>query len=364
MSLPVFTTRYLGYSEFHFFIRQFGVGVFGLFVMWGLSRLNPDKAIKPIGFSLLVLCLFAIAAMKFLPASMVTESGGAARWIRLPGFSFAPVEFFKVGFIYFLAWSFSRKIDGSKLTLKDELKLLLPYLCVLAIVGYIIAVMQNDLGQVVLLSFTLIIMAIIAGASIRLFCIAIPIAAIGIIIAITTSTHRILRIKTWWGTAQDMVLSVLPSWFDDMLRIADAPEPYQLSQSLNAMRNGHIFGEGIGGGNYKLGFLSEVHTDFVLAGISEELGFIGICSIIIIFSILIFRIFRVSGRSEDKTYHLFCLGIGFMFGMSFLINSYGVTSLLPLKGIAVPFLSYGGSSMLASCIATGMVLMISKRAKQ
>ena len=113
----------------------------------------------------------------------------------------------------------------------------------------------------------------------------------------------------------------------------------------------------------KLGFLSEVHTDFVLAGIAEEVGVLGILFITSLIIFLIYRIFKISARSENKVNHLFALGIGLVISFSFLMNSYGITSITPIKGIAVPFLSYGGSSILSLCIGIGMVLMISKRAK-
>lgn len=362
LSLPVFTVLFFGYDEYHFFIRQLIVGCFGLVLAWSISRLNPDKSLKLIGFFLFFSCLIAMSCMRFLPSFMVTESGGAARWIRLPGFSLAPVEFFKVGFVYFLAWSFTRRIEGDKkLSLKEELKLLLPYLFVLALLVFLIAVMQNDLGQVMVLSLTLVMMAWFAGTTMRLFFLAtgaLGVLALGIIV---TSEHRITRIKAWWVVAQEYILPLLPHWLGESLRLSDVKEPYQISHSLNAIRHGHIFGEGLGAGGFKLGFLSEVHTDFVLAGIAEEIGIIGLGLVVGIFFVMIFSIFRISARCDDKTHHLFCMGIGFMLALSFLMNAYGITSLTPLKGIAVPFLSYGGSQMLASCIAIGMVLMISKR---
>ena len=127
------------------------------------------KAMVYLGFGLFFSCLVAMGAMHALPSSLVTDAGGAKRWIRLPGFSLAPVEFFKIGFVYFLAWSFARKIDDSKKSLKEEFKLIFPYMCVFLIVVYLIAVLQNDLGQVVVLALTLIMMALFAGTSIRLF---------------------------------------------------------------------------------------------------------------------------------------------------------------------------------------------------
>ena len=363
LSLPVFTVLFFNYEPYHFFIRQLIVGVVGIFLMWGISRLDPDKSMAWIGFCLFGFCAIAMGAMHALPSSLVTDAGGAKRWIRLPGFSLAPVEFFKIGFVYFLAWSFARKIDGSKKSLKQEFKLILPYMFLFLIAVYLIAILQNDLGQVVVLALTLIVMMLFAGTSKRLFIIGMAGASVLAIVAIFTSEHRILRIKSWWGTVQNMVLSLMPENMANMFRVEGVPEPYQISHSLNAIKHGGFFGEGLGAGVFKLGFLSEVHTDFVLAGIAEEVGVLGILIITSLLLILLFRIFRVSSRSENKVYHLFTLGVGLLISFSFIMNSYGITSITPIKGIAVPFLSYGGSSILALCIGVGMVLMVSKKVK-
>ena len=363
LSLPVFTVLFFNYEPYHFFIRQLVVGAIGIFLMWGISRLDPDKSMVWIGFCLFGFCAIAMGAMHALPSSLVTDAGGAKRWIRLPGFSLAPVEFFKIGFVYFLAWSFARKIDGSKKSLKQEFKLILPYMFLFLIAVYLIAILQNDLGQVVVLALTLIVMMLFAGTSKRLFVIGMAGASVLAFVAIFTSEHRILRIKSWWGTVQNMVLSLMPENMANMFRVEGVPEPYQISHSLNAIKHGGFFGEGLGAGVFNLGFLSEVHTDFVLAGIAEEVGVLGILIITSLLLILLFRIFRVSSRSENKVYHLFTLGVGLLISFSFIMNSYGITSITPIKGIAVPFLSYGGSSILALCIGVGMVLMVSKKVK-
>ena len=363
LSLPVFTVLFFNYEPYHFFIRQLVVGAIGIFLMWGISRLDPDKSMVWIGFCLFGFCAIAMGAMHALPSSLVTDAGGAKRWIRLPGFSLAPVEFFKIGFVYFLAWSFARKIDGSKKSLKQEFKLILPYMFLFLIAVYLIAILQNDLGQVVVLALTLIVMMLFAGTSKRLFVIGMAGASVLAFVAIFTSEHRILRIKSWWGTVQNMVTSLLPESIADAIRVEGVPEPYQISHSLNAIKHGGFFGEGLGAGVFKLGFLSEVHTDFVLAGIAEEVGVLGILIITSLLLILLFRIFRVSSRSENKVYHLFTLGVGLLISFPFIMNSYGITSITPIKGIAVPFLSYGGSSILALCIGVGMVLMVSKKVK-
>ena len=168
--------------------------------------------------------------------------------------------------------------------------------------------------------------------------------------------------KSWWALAQDSVLSIFPAEIADKLRVPIDVVPYQIGHSLNAIHHGGFFGVGLANGGFKLGFLSEVHTDFILAGVAEEFGFVGVFVIVVIFTLMLLRIFKIANRSENKTYSLFTLGLGLVFSFSFLLNSYGISGITPIKGIAVPFLSYGGSELVASSIGVGMVLMISTSA--
>ncbi len=361
-SLSIYTVEYYGYNQFHFFFRQLLVGVLSIIIMWLFSITNPEKIVNKVGMGFFIFFFILMAIMPLLPSSLVTASGGANRWIRLPGFSLSPVEFFKIGFIYFLSWSFHRRLIEvpRKIGLKQEYLLLAPYFLTFFVVVFIIAFLQKDLGQVVLLGGTLFILLIFANRSYKVFLSLGVIGLLAFIGLIIAAPHRIQRIYSWWAMVQDGILSILPDWAEAYLRIDELPEPYQVSHSLNAMHNGGIFGQGIGLGNIKLGFLSEVHTDFVLAGITEELGLIGLIFITIIMVFIILRIFKISGRVENKIYHLFTIGIALMIIIAFLINSYGVSGMIPIKGIAVPLLSYGGSSMLSISIAIGLVLSISK----
>jgi cell division protein FtsW len=360
-SLSIYTIDYWDYNQFHFFLRQLITGVFSIILMWTLSQIKPEKLIPFAGWFLFGVFLFLMVIMQFLPASFVTESGGAKRWIRLPGISLSPVEFFKIGFIYYLAWSFQRKLlDLDKISFVEELKVLAPYGLVFGVAVFLIAFLQKDLGQVVLLATILFVMLIFANRSWKLFASMIVIAVSGVLALILLFPHRINRVQSWWSMVQDSVLSIMPEFVATKLRIEEFPEPYQVGHSLNAIHNGGFTGVGIGNGSLKMGFLSEVHTDFVLAGIAEETGFIGFLMITLILFGIIFRIFRTSRRVQSSKYHLFSLGIGLMIVVAFLINSYGVTGIIPIKGIAVPFLSYGGSSILSVAIAIGLVLSISR----
>jgi cell division protein FtsW len=365
-SLSIYTVDYFDYSQFHFFIRQLGVGILSIVIMWTLAHIKPDVLFLQwkVGWWLFGLFAFLMIIMHFLPSSFVTASGGANRWIRLPGFSLSPVEFFKIGFIFFLSASFHKKFTNlSKVSFKEEVKLLAPYGVVFGIVVFLIAFLQKDLGQVVLLASILFFMLIFANRSVKVFLSLIGLAVMGILLLIALFPHRVNRFQSWWSGVQDSVLSIFPDFIQVALRVDEFPEPYQVSHSLNAISNGGWFGVGLSEGGLKLGFLSEVHTDFVLAGITEEIGMVGLFCIVLLLFLVVWRLMRISRRIENQIYHLFSLGIALMISISFLINSYGISGMIPIKGIAVPFLSYGGSSILALGIAVGMVLSISKEIK-
>jgi len=363
LSLSAFIVQKYEYSDLFFFTRQFTVGMLSIFVIWVISRLNPDKHFNILGFSIFFIFLALMTIMHFLPPSYVVEVGGAKRWIKLPMSSLAPVEFFKVGFIFFLAWSFSRKIEPGVVRLRDEFLIFLPYVMAFGVVVYLIAIMQNDIGQVIVLGTSLAVMAFMAGASTRLFMFSMLGATTVFIIAIVGSEHRVARVISWWSNTQNFILSFLPESISDRLRVDVSEAPYQISNSFYAIKNGGFLGQGLGDGTIKLGYLTEVHTDFVLAGIAEELGLVGIFFVVSLFFILIFRILKIANRCDNKTHSLFALGVVLLIGTSLFINSYGITGITPIKGIAVPFLSYGGSSLLAHSIAIGMVLMISKKVR-
>jgi cell division protein FtsW len=364
-TLSQYAVVHYKYNDFHFVMREFITGFISVFVMWILSRLSPDVWIHRFGIALFIIGMVLMIAMPFMPSSLVSAVGGAKRWIQLPGFSLAPVEFFKIGFVYFLAWSFSRKfVHHDEMEIRDEFKRFLPYAAIFFIAVFLIAFLQNDLGQVVVLALTLAVMLLFAGSSGLFFSYLIAGSTTLFMVVILTSENRMKRVAAWWDGAQNTILTIFPESIAQHLRTPNAEEPYQIGHSLNAIHNGGIFGTGLGGGTFKLGFLSEVHTDFVLAGIAEEFGFIGVLVVTILFMLILFRLFKISGRSENNVHYLFSLGVGLLITFAFMINAYGICGMIPIKGIAVPFLSYGGSSMLASSIAIGMVLMISKKASK
>jgi len=361
-SLSTYTVVQFGYTDFHFFVRQAMAIFIGFVSMVILSKLDPDRWFHRVGLSLFVLFFILMVGMQFLPATLVKAVGGAKRWIHMGPMSIAPVEFFKVGFVFFLAWSFERKLlHKEKMGFFEEIRTFAPYIFIFLVAVVIIAVFQKDLGQVVVLGAALMVLFLFVGSSLKFFFMMLSGVFMAFIGLIFFAPHRMARIKSWWGTVQDSILAVLPFEKLQNLRIEVGKEPYQISNSLNAIHNGGFFGQGLGNGQFKLGYLSEVHTDFILAGITEELGFLGVTLVTVTILFIVFRIFKIAAKVHKPMYYLFSIGVGLLIAFAFILNAYGISGITPIKGIAVPFLSYGGSHIWAACIAIGMVLMISKK---
>ncbi len=346
-SLSSYVVLKYGYNDMHFFLRQGVAVLIGLVLMVGISKLDADRWFKPLGMMLFLTFLIILLMMPLLPESFVKSVGGAKRWINLGSVSITPVEFYKIGFIMFISWSLVRtRLPKGEMNLKSEIKLFIPYIVILVISTLLIAVFQKDLGQTVVISLTLIILFILVGSSFRFFSLLAGLSLGGLALLIVTQPHRIKRIKDWFL-----------SFNNESNRL----ETYQISNSIDAIRNGGFFGQGIGNGQYKLGHLSEVNTDFILAGIAEELGFFMVLFVTLTMFFIIFRIFKIAAKVENPTYYLFCVGVALLISFSFIINSFGISGITPIKGIAVPFLSYGGSQVIASALSIGLVLMISKK---
>jgi len=367
-SLPIYIEVKYGWGEFHFFIRYLVFSLAGLTIMYLLSQCNPDRCISIIGWGLLLLGSIAIILMPtpiLEPFCPVIK--GAKRWIKIFNISIAPIEFFKIGIIYFFAWSFSRKlIPQSFKTTKEELLAILPYIWVLGIMAFYIVIYQSDLGETLLIILIFLVMLGFTRVKPKTFLILMIAGFVVFIIGIMQKEYRLERLKT----ALYQLYLMLPNSIQDMfdVQISTTDISYQIRQSINAIHNGGITGVGIGNGEIKMGFLSDVHTDFVLSGIAEEIGFLGVFIVMILLVSLIWRILKIANRIDPKTYNdyvfkLFSVGIAILIGFETILNIMGIIGLFPLKGLPIPFVSYGGSSTIAFSIAIGMVLMISKKAK-
>lgn len=353
-SLPLYLEQVKNLSKYHFVIRYLIFACAGFIIIIGLASLKPEKWFNKIGWIVLGISSILVIIMPFLPENIAPVINGAKRWINLGIVKFSPVEFFKIGVIFFLSWSFTRQVKKN-FSLKKEIKLIGRYLLILGVFWYLIFAYQSDLGQIIVMGVLFAFLLFIAGGKFKTFTLILAGGIVVFIIGILSSEYRYARFKAW--------LHLMTNNFFPNIKIENATSYTQVQEALNAIYHGGIIGKGIGNGIFKLGFLSDVHTDFVLAGIAEESGIIGISLITILILALVYRIYKIANRSEKKEYQLFAFGVGTLIMIQFIFNGLGVTSLIPIKGLTVPFISYGGSSLLALSIAIGMVLMISKRAK-
>jgi cell division protein FtsW len=244
-SLSAYTVLHLEYSEFHFFIRQSLFVFVGFAIMVVMSKLDPNRWFVPLGMGLFVIFSLAMVVMQWLPETIVHAVGGAKRWIKIGSLSLAPVEFFKIGFIFFIVWSFSRKLLSKReMGLFEELRTYAPYLFLFLIVVIVVAIFQKDLGQVVVLGTTLMVLFMFAGSSKKFFFIMMSLVVVAFVVLVSLAPHRIARIKSWWGTVQDTILSIFPFDAVQDLRIEVVKEPYQISNSLNAIHHGSFWGGG------------------------------------------------------------------------------------------------------------------------
>jgi len=367
-SLPVYLELTNGWGEFYFFKRFLMFSLVGIFIMYAFSQCNPDKCISKIGWLLFLIGGISIFLMPTpILSSYCPTIKGANRWIKVFGFSIAPIEFFKIGLIYFFAWSFSRKLIPQKFsTVTEEVKAIFPYLAVLGFVAFYVIIFQSDLGETLLILMIFLVMLSFTSVSSKLFAGLLSAGVFIFIIGIMQKEYRIERIKSMLYNVYLMLPESIQNFFN--ISISSSDISYQIRQSINAIHNGGISGVGIGNGEIKLGFLSDVHTDFVLSGIAEEIGFLGVFCIVILFLFLIKEILKISNRIEAKTHNdyvfkLFTAGIAILISIEMILNIMGIIGLFPLKGLPIPFVSYGGSAIISFSIAIGMVLMISKKAK-
>ncbi len=365
-SLSVYPGLYLGVSSYYFLLRDSVAVIIALLVMTYIANLEPTKSFKVIGFTLFIVFLAIMIAMLFMPESLVKSVKGAKRWIKFSSVSLAPAEFFKYGFLFFIAWSLERKhkmLLESK-GLKSEIVVIAPYFLLLGAVILILAVAQKDLGQSALLIFTMLALLFLSGRSKKFFVALGSVAVVSIVSLIMVAPHRIDRFKGWWVGVQNSILSLLPDSIATSMRVTDTTEALPIVNARYALESGGLFGQGLGSGQYKLGYISEVHTDFIFAGLGEEIGFIGLFLLLMLYAYIILLIVKIGNSLESLSQKYFTYGVAIILFLSLLINLYGVTGIVPEKGIAVPILSYGGSQLVATAVAIGMVLMLAKGVKK
>lgn len=313
----------------------------GVWLVMGLSLLHVLSRVDYVWWKRLSIPLLGgmatLLVMVLIPSLGMTANG-ARRWLGAGPISIQPAEMLKLGVVIYLAAYLTRK-DGR---IQDFQNGLLPALLVVGLLSGLV-LMEPDLGTVVVLGVVTGSLLFVGGArlshlSILVLC-AVP---IGLALVLSTDYRR------------QRLMAFLQPWNDA------SDTGFQITQSFLAFGSGGLFGVGLGEGKQKLFFLPEAHTDFVLALIGEELGFVGTGVIILLFVLFMIRGFQISTRARVPFGRYLGIGITTLIGVQALTNACVVTGLVPTKGLTLPFVSYGGSSLVVSLAGVGMLLSISR----
>ncbi len=322
------------HDQFYFLKRQLVAAGLGLGLLLLGLRLGARGAEK---LAYLLLGVTVLALLLVLVPGIGRVAGGARRWINLGLFSFQPAELAKVALVLYLARSLARKQEKMKLFSIG----LLPHLLVtLLLMG--LCLLQRDFGTGVVLALVLFAMLFAAGAKVS-YLLGAVLLAIPVAWRVVAGTpYRMQRIQAFLDPFQHR-----------------EGAGWQMVESLLGIGNGGWLGQGLGQGKGKLFYLPAAHTDFIAAVVAEEVGLVGIALLLLLYAIVAWRGFRAALRATDPFACYAALGLTVLITAQALINLSVVFVLLPTKGLTLPFVSYGGSSLLTLLGATGLLLAIS-----
>lgn len=322
----------------YFFKRQLAYSFIAVAVLLGTAQI-PFRWLEKFGWLLWPLSAAAIV-LTMMPGFGV-KAGGAARWLSLGGYGvFEPSEMLKISLSLLLATYFTRRFEffGGYEPLARALLLIVPLVLVLR---------QPDFGTFFICS------AVFVGT---LFAFGLKWRFLVAAMAVSVPAFYLLVMRVPYRKAR--IMAFLDPWSDP------AQKGFQVIQSMLSFQSGGLTGVGLGQGQGKLFFLPEAHTDFTLAVLGEEMGFIGIVAVLALYGYLVFRGLQLAVRTEDKFAKILALGLSLTFAFSIIINAGVVMGMLPTKGLTLPFLSSGGSSLVMTCFLFGLLLNIERNDQQ
>jgi cell division protein FtsW len=328
------------YQDPYFFVKRqtiyalLGVGALVL------GRTTDYHVYQRWAYWLLLAALIGLVLV-FVP-HLGAKVRGSARWLRLGPATLQPSEFAKLAMVIFLAYSLSRKQDKMKY-------FAIGFLPHMLIAGVFIALIlkEPDFGTSLTLGSIVFIMLLVGGTRFTYILISVGLAVPMAVVMVLRDPKKFSRILSFldpWKYGQDV--------------------GYQLKQSLLAIGSGCLWGMGPGQSRAKLFYLPDAHTDFILSIFSEELGYVGVILILALFTLLVYRGLLVALRAPDSFGSYLALGLTLLISLPACINMGVVSGILPTKGLSLPFLSYGGSSLLVNLLAVGILLNISSQIKR
>lgn len=311
----------------------------GLAALWAAMRVPYGRWQQVAPFALLA--VFVLLILVLIPG-IGHQVAGARRWLRLGPFNFQPTELLKLVLIVYVASYLDRKPG----MVAQFFRGMLPNFAVMG-VFLTLVLLQPDFGTMVLIALTLLLMIFVGGAkpghmlfSLLGFC------GIGVWL-VASQTYRLRR-----------VFAFLDPWGDPL------DSGFQIVQSYLAFGNGGLFGVGLGDSRQKLFFLPDAHTDFIFSILGEELGLLGVLAAMALFTCFLWRGFRAALDAPDDFGRYLAYGITSLFSLQILLNLAVVMGMMPTKGLPLPFISYGGSSLVMTLFMTGILLNIGRRSPQ
>jgi len=320
----------------YFFSRQVFRTVLGVVVLLLATRIDLRRLERWSPW-----LLGGAAAMLALVAVAGQMSNGATRWLRVGALTLQPTDIGRLVMVVFLAAWLKRRPPGELGFTRG----LLPPLGILGLLCGLI-MLQPNLSSAMLLGLAGFLMLFLAGA--RLPHLAIPVGSglAAVVVALQTHPYMMARVRTYVGFIFGGTLDTRGSG-------------WQLDQSLIAIGSGGALGKGLGAGFQKYLFLPEAHTDFIFSILAEELGFVGATGLLVLIGLLVWRGLRVAARAQDPFAALLAAGLSLQIGLYALVNLAVATGLAPTTGLPLPFVSYGGSALLANMAAAGLLYRVS-----
>ena len=328
------------YGDSYFFVkRQVAAALIGVLLMFIGYRLPPGvlkklaMALFPVSVLLLILILIP---------GIGNHAGGAQRWIDLGIIKLQPGEAVKLLFVVFLAGYFERHQQQVGFFLRG---MVLPLILAAFLCGLLMK--QPDFGSSAVIMAITLIMSFCAGARLKYVVLSgVIVLCLGAVF-ILSSSYRMSRVMNYLNPTADV-----------------QGKGYQLHQSLIAVGTGQLTGVGLGESEQKLFFLPAAHTDFIYAVVAEELGFVGAVCVLLVFLLVLWRGAKIAFEVADNMF-LYCLAVGttLLLVLPALINMGVVLGLLPTKGMVLPLLGYGGSNMVCSLLAAGVLLALGREAR-
>ncbi|KKS98563.1 MAG: stage V sporulation protein E, cell division protein FtsW [Candidatus Gottesmanbacteria bacterium GW2011_GWA2_43_14] len=318
-------------DKYHFVRDQFVWSLIGVVVM-GLAAFFPYKKYFQLSVPFLLVTIVSLIAV--LIPGLGIKVLGARRWLSLGFINFQPSELAKLTLIIYLASWLNSKEKGRLASFMVLLSI---------IVGLVL--LQPDLGTAIILTAIFLTVYFVSQAPWWQFVLLIPLSVLGVLIMAVISPYRYQRLMTFFNPELDPLGS-----------------SYHIRQILISLGSGGLSGLGLGASRQKYLYLPEATTDSIFAIIGEELGFLGSGILIFLYLLFLYRIFLTVKNAPDKMSYLLGSGIMAFFGFQIIVNLGSMVAVLPLTGVPLPFISYGGSSLLVSLTCVGIILNISRQA--